>query len=185
MSIFTAYYAGNLHSARKFWHQTLRWPHTALSGFITRDLLHLPKPSLLERYSNVFLAFTLSGIFHVFMDIGNGKSELALTMLFFQSFTFGIMLEDGVQALWRRYSGEKFASENGNEAVWKKIVGFVWVFSFFTLVAPWYIYPAARAPPESAFKLPLEVTKTIGEKAAGTTLVVLGSVLLLVFKAEI
>jgi hypothetical protein len=173
------------YSDRKFWHQTLRWPHTALSTFITRDILHLPKPSLLDRYLNIFLAFTLSGIFHVFMDIGNGKTDLGLTMLFFQSFAFGIMIEDGCQALWRRYVGEKFAHADSYVSMWKKIVGFIWTTAFLSMVAPWYTYPASRVPPERSFVLPIQFTKTVGNTAAGTVLVGLGSVLLLVFKAEL
>src|ERR1700760_1370713 len=171
------------YTFRKFWHQSLRWPHTALSNLITRDMLHLPKSSLLERYSNNFLAFTFSGMLHVFIDIGNGKSEWSPTMLYFQSFAFGIMIEDGVQALWRRFSGEKFAYSDDDVPIWKKIVGFVWVFGFLSIVSPWYMYPSARVLLGKSTTSSIEITQLIGEKGAGTVFLVLGSALLLIFKA--
>jgi hypothetical protein len=147
--------------------------------------MQLPRPSLLERYTNLFLAFTFSGIFHVFIDLGNGKTALGLTMLFFQSSALGIMMEDGVQALWRKYSGEKFMDKDNGKFTWKKVVGFVWVICFFSLVAPWYTYPAARMPSGREMKLPIQFTKSYGDKAAITSIVVLGSILVGVFKAEI
>jgi len=156
-----------------------------VSSYITEDVLRLPKPSLLERYSNIFIAFTLSGILHVFIDLGNGQTDLKSTMLFFQSFSFGIMMEDSVQALWRSVTGEKFADRDDYVPMWKKFVGFIWVFAFFSMVGPLYNYPAARMPPDRLVKMPLNMTELIGAKGVGTTLVVLGLVLRLVFKVEV
>jgi hypothetical protein len=45
-------------------------------------------------------------------------------MLVFQSFAFGIMVEDAVQAIWRRLTGEKFQFQE-SVPVWKKTIGFV------------------------------------------------------------
>lgn len=106
-------------------------------------------------------------------------------MLYFQSFAFGVMIEDGIQALWRMLAGEKFGDSDDNVATWKKIVGFVWVFSFLMIVAPWYMYPSARELLGRNTMMSMGITQSIGEKAAVTTLVVLGSILRLVFKTEI
>lgn len=163
---------------RTYWHQALRWPHVALSTFITRDVLRLPKPSLLERYANIFVAFTLSAIFHTFINIGNGKEWIQM-FCFFQSFGLAIPLEDAVQALWRRISGDSFAYKDEDVPMWKKIVGFIWVFFYFSAVAPWHIYPAARGASEG------DVTMPFGEKTTATVLAVLGPAIVLVFKPEI
>jgi hypothetical protein len=156
-----------------------------VSTFVTREVLRLPNPSLLERYANIFVAFTLSGIFHVFIDIGNGRTEWGQSMLFFQSFAFGIMIEDGIQALWRRLTGDVFVYADQDVPTWKKIVGFFWVISFFAVVAPWHVYPSASGASEGNAATSVGITKSLGEKTTGTVLVALGSLLLLVFKAEI
>ncbi|KIW01193.1 uncharacterized protein PV09_07242 [Verruconis gallopava] len=167
------------------WHQTLRWPLTSLSTFITRDILDLPKPSLLERYTHIFLVFSMSGFLHVFIDIGDGKSEFLSTMLYFQSFALGIMMEDGVQALWRWYTGQPFIENDDAVHVWKKIVGFMWVNFFFVMVEPWYCYPAARLPQRDRKNLPVGVSSYIGEGFTYVLTCALGLILLTVFKVEV
>ncbi|GLA64909.1 hypothetical protein AtubIFM54640_006643 [Aspergillus tubingensis] len=54
----------------KFWHQLLRIKFTAISNYITRDILGLAKSSFLERYTHVFCVFLLSGILHLTADVG-------------------------------------------------------------------------------------------------------------------
>jgi hypothetical protein len=152
-----------------------------LSTWITRDVLRLPKPSLLERYSHIFFAFTFSGILHITIDKGERRPGLATRMLFFQSSAIGIILEDGVQALWRRFFGEKFIKIDAEVPRWKKLIGYIWVWSFFIVVSPWSYYPTARQPAGIIFK---EIPEIVTDQTAVITLGVLSVVLLFLFKAE-
>jgi hypothetical protein len=125
-------------------------------------VLRLPKPSLLERYTNIFVVFTLSGFLHVVFDVVCGKEDSKIgTMLFFQSFAFGIMVEDGVQAIWQRLTGEKFRS-NSNPALWKKTVGHLWVVTFLVMVSPWFTYPITRISAEQMAFGPVKVAEKFG-----------------------
>ena len=141
---------------RKFWHQLLCWSFTSLSNFLVRDVLRLTRPSILERYTNVLLVFTISGISHTFHDLSKGISLTESgAMLFFQSFTLGFMLEDAVQYIWSCL-GAKFndAAEDDKPPLWKRVVGFTWVMSWMCVTTPWLIYPSNRLPVESTFLVP-------------------------------
>lgn len=172
---------------RKFWHQSLRWSFTSLSSFLTRDLLKLPRPSIIERYTNILLVFTMSGIYHVFNDLSMGISLAdSGAMLFFQSFAFGFMLEDAVQYIWG-HLGAKYSivAEDAKSPFWKRVVGFTWVMSWMCFTAPWYIYPANRLPVDSKWLVPYSVVDIIG---MNTVLVAIGvgAVLLkVVFRASL
>lgn len=131
------------------------------------------------------MTFTLSGILHVCTGIENGDMKWTSSLMFFQSYVVGIIIEDSVQALWRLLTGEKFVSKDEDVARWKKVCGYVWVIIFYSTVSIWFSYPASRQEPEKAFRSPIEFTRAYGEKAVGTMIAVLGTVLLLVFRAEI
>jgi hypothetical protein len=162
---------------RKFWQQLLRLPFTATSGFVTQRVLRLSKPSILERYTNIFIVFTLSGMAHVVNDIGTHNTPHRGTMLFFQSFALGFAVEDGVQELWRRFGAKSGSLE--------KLVGYTWVLCFMCIVAPWYGYPAALIPMEKRWILPYPVTEKIGTPASGLAIGVGALLLKFAFKAEL
>ncbi|PYI13578.1 hypothetical protein BO86DRAFT_121797 [Aspergillus japonicus CBS 114.51] len=87
----------------KFWHQYLRWPFSSFSTCVTTRILKLSRPSLVERYLNVFIVFSLSMIMHMIGDIVAGVEGGAHfgTALFFLSQIVAIMFEDTVQYVWR------------------------------------------------------------------------------------
>ncbi|KAK6508859.1 hypothetical protein TWF481_003625 [Arthrobotrys musiformis] len=136
----------------KFWHQTLRWHFTKPAQFITHNVLRLPKTGLVQRYVNIYGVFLISGIWH------GGQSWLLLReegpeiqrsgvnreLFFFTVMATGIMVEDGVQWLFR---SQKVRSKEEKEGlvVWKRIVGYIWVWSLLLLVAPFIDYPKFRA----------------------------------------
>jgi hypothetical protein len=147
-------------------------------------MMKLSKPSTLERYTNIFFVFTLSGILHVLFDIAVGKVDSKIsTMLFFQSFAFGVMIEDGVQALWRRLKGQKFHSQC-DVSLWKRILGFLWVAMFIIIVAPWFAYPTARVPAELMAFGPVTVTERLGIQITAIVISIGAIPLWLVFKAK-
>jgi hypothetical protein len=132
------------------------------------------------------LVFTISGILHVVHDSPGAKTTYGGTMLFFQAYAVAIMVEDGVQELWRRISGtEASTKERGNVPLWKKIVGFVWVIFCHSLFSPWFIYPMTRIDMNDRWIFPFEITEKIGASAAGAGIVLYGLILKLYYKAEL
>jgi hypothetical protein len=141
----------------------------------------LPKPSLLERYTNIFIVWTISGFFHGIQVHASNRGSYLGTMFFFQSFAIATMIEDGAQELYRRCFGEG----DGTVSWWKKCIGFLWVCAFISLVAPLYIYPTARAP---ASFLPnrldrYNLTDRYGAGTVGSLLLIGHLILKAVFKA--
>jgi hypothetical protein len=172
---------------RKFWHQSLRWSFTSLSNFLTRDVLKLPRPSLLERYTNILLVFTMSGILHVFNDLSMGISLAdSGAMLFFQSFALGFMLEDAVQYIWGRF-GAKFntVEENSKSPLWQRVVGFTWVMSWICATSPWYGYPSNRLPVESRWLVPYSIVDIVGMTTVLIAIGVGALLLKVVFKTSL
>lgn len=124
----------------KFWHQTLRNNFEGPSRFIIYKILHLPRGSLLARYSFIFLVFFLSGVLHVVSDIGmNLPPSQSGALRFFCTNAFGIILEDGVQELCRRLNGRK--DSNG---LWSRTLGYVWVVVFLSWSTACWQYPQMR-----------------------------------------
>jgi hypothetical protein len=146
--------------------------------------LRLEKPSVIERYTNVFFIFTLSGLYHVGYSRAAGRIDHDLgTMMFFQAFPFAIMLEDGVQAIGRRISGVTRDTEI--VPLWKKLVGYIWVTICISAFSPWMLYSTSRIAHEHQWMLPYSIIKQVGIQPVGIALA-LGAVFnLVVFKAEI
>lgn len=172
--------ASNTH--RKFWHQSFRWPLTSVGSFVARDVLRLPRPSLLERYTNIFFTFFTSAVLHLACDaiLGIPPSGSG-AMPFFCVVPLAIMFEDGVQEVWRRVTGPS----QGAVPFWQRLVGFLWVGSWMYATSPWYLYPAARQPPERTWMVPVSVVGEIGLRVAQKVLLVYGVVLYWAIGGEI
>ena len=130
----------------KYWHQSNRYPFQGASNYICKDFLGLR--SLVQRYTNILFVFTLSGVFHVLTDRAERiPFEQSRAMWFFCSQAVGIMIEDGVQELWRQWHG---SSRNGTKGsrdsdtevpVWAKVVGYIWTWTFLSVTAKWFFRP--------------------------------------------
>ncbi|OQE38532.1 hypothetical protein PENCOP_c008G07844 [Penicillium coprophilum] len=150
----------------KFWHQSFRWPLTSVGNYIARDILGLRRPSLLERYTNIFSTFFTSGVLHLACDAILGvPPSTSGAMRFFCSFPLAIMIEDGVQEIWRRATGQN-KDEDRVMPIWQRLLGFVWVGLWMCVTSPWYLYPAARKQAENNWMVPVSVVEEIG---LGTT----------------
>ncbi|KAB8294718.1 hypothetical protein EYC80_006680 [Monilinia laxa] len=92
----------------KFWHQGIQLSIKGPAEYLTHSILHLPHHTLLSRYLKVFLAFAVSGAMHTAADYG-GNISLGESgaMRFFCTQALGIMIEDGVQEVWKRMGGRK------------------------------------------------------------------------------
>ncbi|KAF4965145.1 hypothetical protein FSARC_7012 [Fusarium sarcochroum] len=154
-----------------FWHQYCRWGLTSISNFICRDLLRIPRPSLVERYLNITMVFLASGLFHVVTDTFNWAPPYKLpTMAFFGAFAIGIMIEDAVQVLCRQITGVNTRDEKQRVPLWHKLVGYVWVSLWLTLTTSWYLYHNTRLPAEVKWLVPFSLVDLIGAQAANVLL---------------
>ncbi|CAG8903389.1 unnamed protein product [Penicillium egyptiacum] len=168
----------------KFWHQMLRLPLTSTSNFLARDILGLPRSSFVERYTNVFIVFFFSGLIHVVLDSLRNVSPWKFgTMSFFLSFVVGYMIEDGVQALWKRTPG----SQNNVSllAWWQRALGFCWVTTWLGVTSPWYFRSAMLKPEEQMVLVPVSIAGLISLPVLGSMVIGGGLVLKFVFEGEV
>ncbi|KAF4986888.1 hypothetical protein FDECE_15710 [Fusarium decemcellulare] len=169
-----------------FWHQYCRWALTSISNFICRDVLRVPRPSLVERYLNIAVVFVASGIFHVIVDSFSFQPPpKAPTLAFFASFSLAIMIEDSVQELCRRVTGVN--THNGKQIIplWHKLVGYLWVSVWLTVTSPWYLYHPTRLPTETKWLVPVSLVQFIGPSVAHFMLAGGGLVLMFTVGIEI
>ena len=97
----------NAWSVRKMWgscwHQLMRWP-CAEAGKIVKSLCRFRTGSFASRYSQIWIGFAVSAMIHhagavVSMLEDNGRWQA----VYFCIQPIGIMIEDGVMGIARRY----------------------------------------------------------------------------------
>lgn len=146
----------------------MRQPFTSISNFIARDVLNLTRSSTLERYTNLFIVFLISAIFHVIVDILQSvPMERSGSMPFYLAFVLGIMLEDGVQNIWKRVQTsndrhEKAKQSSGIVPLWKRTAGLVWVMLWLGVTSTWYFTPMIQSTNDDLRVIPFSVAKYIG-----------------------
>lgn len=145
----------------------MRQPFTSISNFIARDVLHLTRSSMLERYTNIFIVFLISAMFHVMVDILQSvPMERSGSMPFYLSFVFGMMLEDGVQNIWKRVQApenwQEVKQSSGIVPLWKRAVGMVWVMLWLGITSTWYFTPMIQSTNDDLRVIPFSVARYIG-----------------------
>lgn len=171
----------------------MRWPLTSLSKFVTRDVLNLQHPSLLERYTNVMIVFLTSGILHLTTDNMQGVSpSQSGAIRFFSGFTLAFMIEDGVQEVWRRFrrsSNEKSTSSRRDVdpglPLWQRVAGFIWVMAWLSLTSPEYLLAYQDLPKETRWYVPMGMVSQIGIRPASMITAVSGVFLYFAFGAVV
>lgn len=154
------------------------------ANFICRDVLHLPRPSIIERYTNIFIVFTISGIVHLFYNWATLRKYDDLgTMAFFQSSAVLIMIEDGVQAIGRRFSG--VTRENEIVPLWKKVIGFIWVVIGLAVISPFKLTGDMRFPQWKQLTYPWSLGLYIGQTPLLILLGLVSAINWFYFKVEI
>lgn len=127
---------------RSFYHQLIRRGCSSIAHFAAHRCLGLKKGSFITRYVVITLVFMVSGVFHLLSDLPQliPVSESG-AMPFFCIQAFGIMLEDAVQAVLRKFLGE---SNNRVVVPAKRLIGYSWVVAWLAWTSPIWIYPAMQ-----------------------------------------
>ncbi|KAJ5816720.1 hypothetical protein N7447_008953 [Penicillium robsamsonii] len=152
----------------KFWHQFMRQPFTSLGNFVARDALNLTRSSVLERYTNLFIVFLVSAIFHVIVDILQSiPMESSGSIPFYLAFVLGIMIEDGVQNIWKRVQtpdNEQGTAKQSSGIVplWTRAAGLVWVMLWLGVTSTWYFTPMIQSTNDDLRVIPFSIAKYIG-----------------------
>lgn len=96
-----------------------------MADYAAHENLHLPRKGALQRYSKIFIIFGLSGAMHVIADRGGGLTvSRSGAMQFLLMQAIRIMIEDGVQVIWKRMAGDARGHSPG-VARWEKTVGYI------------------------------------------------------------
>ncbi|PBK71704.1 hypothetical protein ARMSODRAFT_954525 [Armillaria solidipes] len=129
------------YTVRRFWshtwHQLLRRNVTTPGDRLVARL-SLPKGSILASYIRLYIAFFVSGWVHHssdYMVLGYHGGALK----FFMSQALCITVESAVLAL-----GRHLGIARGTNLFWR-IVGYIWVQTWFAMCLPMYINPQNRA----------------------------------------
>jgi hypothetical protein len=76
---------------------------------------------------------------HIFSDVGGGLPvRQSGAFYFFCVQALGIVIEDGVQAVWRKVTGR-------DAGVLGRIVGYAWVAAWVVWSSPVWVYPVVLA----------------------------------------
>jgi hypothetical protein len=170
---------------RKFWHQLLQQPLTAVSGLITRDLLGLPSKSLAQRYTNIFVVFFFSGGLHVVLDVVQGiPAQESGAMLFFATAPLGLMIEDSIKFGWRYISESETSISKGAKPLWQRVLGFLWSMAWLGVTSTGFFYPQVVRPQNQAL-VPFSVASHVGLPVQAGIVLVGGAVLAKVFEVEV
>ena len=95
------------------------------------------------------MTFLLCGLMHAVGDVTSGMSwqESGATR-FFVTQALGIVLEDGVQAIYRSASGHDRIRTH--PPLWTRFIGYLWLLSFLTWSSPAWFYPLTRTMNQEA-----------------------------------
>jgi hypothetical protein len=67
------------------------------------------------------------------------------------------MIEDAVQEAFRRFRG----NTKQHSTLWTRLIGYIWVWGFLTLVAPLYNFPLFRYQNPTKNGVPFSVIKFV------------------------
>ncbi|KAJ5636115.1 uncharacterized protein N7484_009428 [Penicillium longicatenatum] len=171
-----------------FWHQFMRQPFSALGKFIARDLLGLARSSVLERYTNLFVVFLVSSLYHVIVDLLQSvPPQYSGSITFYMIFVAGIMLEDFVQHLWGRFGAHKrsSSSEKIEPAMWQRIIGLMWVMTWLAVTSTWYFTPMIQLTGPDVTMVPFSFSAKSSLPTSGTLLLSAGIVISWIFEVDL
>lgn len=139
----------------------------------------------MQRYTNVFIVFFCSGVLHLVLDIVQGiPAQESGAMLFFTTAPLGLMIEDGIKALWNSVSKSSEPSKKIHKPLWQRVLGLLWSMAWLGITSTGFFYPQVVRPQNQGL-VPFTVASHIGLPAQVGVVVVWGAVLVKVFEVEV
>ncbi|KAI4858635.1 membrane bound O-acyl transferase family-domain-containing protein [Hypoxylon rubiginosum] len=128
----------------RFWHRLLS-PSVATWGRVFADkTLRSRDQTTAKNLVVAFFVFTVSGLAHTAVNWRLGESALYRDLLYFWITFFAISFEVVVMKLWVRFSSkyslQLVGAGVGRTEVFRRVLGFVWVFGFFIWLTPKLVY---------------------------------------------
>lgn len=132
-----------------FWHQFNRRKLSGPAQFIVQKIMRLPKGTRLSRHMTIFLTFLTSGLLHLVTDGAMGvPMRESGALQFFAVQPIAIIVEDGVQALYRLTFGarrkeddDRPSSSPSSPPLWIRSVGYFWLILFLSWSTPVWSFP--------------------------------------------
>ncbi|KAI0534843.1 membrane bound O-acyl transferase family-domain-containing protein [Xylaria digitata] len=139
-----------------FWHQSLRQKIGGPAYFTTYSLLGLKKGGVVGRYINIFLVFTLSGLYHLAaQEYSHGiRWQHTGTLRFFCTQALGILIEDAAQAGLRH-------STNYRSNRLTTALGYLWVVLWLYWSSAAWFYPQMQDAAGKGALLPFSVIRPL------------------------
>ncbi|KAI0926545.1 hypothetical protein AcW1_002493 [Taiwanofungus camphoratus] len=147
------------YTVRRFWgrtwHQLIRRYVSAYGKCVCRTL-RLPSGSWVSSQTQLYIAFIVSGLMHCGGDLMARRDLFGSSFPFFIAQAAAITFEDVIISIARR-----IGVDEGKSGSLARIVGYVWVFVWFSISAPWYIDWALREGIVHTDVLPFSPIKTL------------------------
>lgn len=134
----------------------MRKKFTTTARWLTFNVLRVPRTQdVLARYTQLTLAFLVSGVLHQTIEVAQGMFwRDSGAVQFYTLMVGGIVVEDGVIWAWGKLVDSASGREqkvksrgNGQQAQavgWQRALGCVWVILFFSWATPVWVYPQLR-----------------------------------------
>ncbi|THH16561.1 hypothetical protein EW146_g4108 [Bondarzewia mesenterica] len=135
----------------KTWHQTLRRFTTPIGRFFVR-LFGFKKGTTGSSYTQLYVAFIVSGLMHCAGDAMVGWKYFGSSMPFFILQALAITAEGGVIAFYRK-SGVQLSPTLA------RLIGYAWVFVWFSFSCPIYIDWSLKAGVGRSKLLPISLVR--------------------------
>lgn len=132
-----------------------------MGKFVVCDVVGVSRDSGLGRYLVIVAVFAMSGLLHVLVDLTQAIPwEYSGAAAFFSSTALGVMVEEGVQAIWRKM-GPRTSGQTA-PALWVRTLGLAWVVVWMGLTSTWYFTPIIQVPAETITLIPFSMVETVG-----------------------
>jgi hypothetical protein len=134
---------------------------------------------------NVFVVFFCSGGLHLILDIVQGiPAKESGALLFFLTAPLGLMIEDGIKALWKYFSKSNRPNKKIPKPLWQRALGLTWSMAWLGVTSTGFFYPQVVRPENQAL-VPFSMAGRIGLPLEAGIVLVGGVVLARVFEVEV
>lgn len=105
-------------------------------------------------------------------------------MLFFITAPLGLMIEDGIKAVWKYFSKSSAPSQKIAKPLWQRALGLTWSMAWLGVTSTGFFYPQMLRPQNQAL-VPFSVASRIGLPIQAGIILAGGAVLAKVFEVEV